>query len=80
MKPKYFDKCNELAKPTDGRGKPLPYYHFTSDDKQEDYCATAWKPSIKERIRLLFGSSIWIINNDDQPPRMSITIQKNRFN
>lgn len=68
MKPKYFEQATkELQRPacmTDEECGSLPVY---TDGKQ---CVSCWKPSIRERVRILLGRPVWlgVISGRTMPP------------
>ena len=68
MKAKYFEQATkELQCPacmTDEECGSLPVY---TDGKQ---CVSCWKPSIRERVRILLGRPVWlgVISGRTMPP------------
>lgn len=68
MKPIDFEQSTKvLQKPgtlTDSQCGALPVW---CDGKQ---CVSCWKPSIKERINILFGGNVWlgVMSGKTQPP------------
>lgn len=68
MKPKYFKQATkELQRPacmTDEECGSLPVY---TDGHQ---CVSCWKPSIRERVRILFGHPVWlgVMSGRTMPP------------
>lgn len=74
MKPTRFpEQTVELQKPagmTDEKCSPLPVF------RDGTYCISRWAPSFGERLRILFGSPIWlwIWSGNTQPP-VSLAIE-----
>lgn len=68
MKPIDFEQSTKvLQKPgtlSDSQCSALPVW---CDGKQ---CVSCWKPSIKERINILFGGNVWlgVMSGKTQPP------------
>ena len=68
MKPIDFEQSTKvLQKPgtlSDAQCGALPVW---CDGKQ---CVSCWKPSIKERIKILFGGNVWlgVLSGKTQPP------------
>ena len=68
MKPIDFEQSTKvLQKPgtlSDSQCSALPVW---CDGKQ---CVSCWKPSIKERIKILFGGNVWlgVMSGKTQPP------------
>ena len=68
MKPIYFEQYTKvLQKPgtlSDAECGVLPVWN---DGKQ---CLPCWKPTIKERIMILFGGNVWlgVLSGKTQPP------------
>lgn len=68
MKPKRFkEQTHILRRPetmTEDECGALPVW---TDGKQ---CISSWKPSIKERLRILFGGRVWLgcLTGTTQPP------------
>ena len=79
MKPINFKESNGiLGKPkgmTDEECKPLNVWTDGVD------CITCWRPSPKERLKILLGQPIWVAmrSGSTQPP-MYIKISKSLFN
>lgn len=67
MKPIAFPESNkELLPPKgdDGNCSNLPIYNDGT------YCISCWKPSFKERVKLIFGGNVWawVRSGHTQPP------------
>lgn len=68
MKPIGFKQATkELQRPSTMPGsdcRPLPVY---CDGNQ---CVSCWRPSLPERVRILFGGKVWlgVLSGKTQPP------------
>lgn len=68
MKPIDFPQSTkELARPANMTDEECSSLHVYCDG---DKCISCWKPSLKERFRILFGNPVWlgVISGRTQPP------------
>lgn len=68
MKPIDFKQSTKvLQKPSTMTDKECASLHVWSDGKQ---CVSCWKPTLKERINILFGGKVWlgVLSGGTQPP------------
>lgn len=68
MKPIDFKQFTKvLQKPSTMTDNECASLHVWSDGKQ---CVSCWKPTIKERLNILFGGKVWlgVLSGGTQPP------------
>ena len=68
MKPINFPQATKvLQRPSTMAESECQSLHVWNDGKQ---CVSCWKPSIKERLNILFGGKVWlgVLSGKTQPP------------
>lgn len=68
MKPIKFPQANRvLQRPANMSENECEPLHVWSSDQQ---CISCWKPSVKERLNILFGGKVWlgVLSGGTQPP------------
>lgn len=68
MEPINFKQCTKvLQRPSSMSKEECQSLPVWSDGKQ---CVSCWKPSLKERLKLIFGGRVWVgvLSGGTQPP------------
>lgn len=78
MEPINFKESNRVLKKPEGIEEDCEDMYSWTDGRQSASC---WKPTFKERIRILFGCPIWVVmlSGNSQPP-MYMDVKKTIFN
>ena len=76
MKPAPFPESNRTLDPPDGKPEIAPLSTWTDGEDS----LSRWRPSFTERVKLLFGASIWVwVKSGQTQPPICLTVERSPF-